>query len=396
MRILQVAQIYYPELKGGGPPEKIHALSRGLAARGHSVRVVTFHSERPKDGKCVTLDGIPVQYIPWIGRNERQIPVNLRLLTEAMRETDIVHGYGLYNLLCPRAVSVARRARRPFVLEPLGMYTPKGGNRLVKKLYHCLFTKYMFRHAAAVIATSPAEARELSGVLNEKKIVLRRNGIDTTLFQNLLPAKNFRARFKIGDSEKIILFMGRIDPIKNLVELMHAFVEAAVPNCRLALVGPILEPDYAAEVQATIHSTGAGEKVLLTGALYGEEKLEAYSAADSFVLPSLSESFGNAAAEAIAAGLPVLVTEGCGIAPMIRERAGLVVPCTRAGLRDGLRALMNDSQRAVVTRRRAEVVAELSWEEPLRQTEELYRQIATGPERKLFAGHKPSTVGGIQ
>ena len=114
----------------------------------------------------------------------------------------------------------------------------------------------------------------------------------------------------------------------------------------------------------------------MAGPLYGEEHRAALTLADLFVLPSLNESFGNAAAEAVAAGIPVLLTETCGIAPIINGRAGLSVPLGVKSLASGLRTMIGDPARsAQLIARRADVVRELSWDEPVRQTEELYQLV---------------------
>ena len=71
MRILQVTPYYFPELKFGGPPEKIHALSRGLTALGYEVEVITFPSEDRWLAARRTVEGIPIQYLRWIGSGTR-------------------------------------------------------------------------------------------------------------------------------------------------------------------------------------------------------------------------------------------------------------------------------------------------------------------------------------
>jgi len=122
MRILQVTPYYFPELKFGGPPEKIHALSRGLTTLGYEVEVITFHSEDRWLATRETVDGIPVQYLRWIGRGTRQVPLSVSRLSRAVAKADVVHCHGLYNLLCPLAARCARQRLCPFVIEPLGMY----------------------------------------------------------------------------------------------------------------------------------------------------------------------------------------------------------------------------------------------------------------------------------
>ncbi len=176
--------------------------------------------------------------------------------------------------------------------------------------------------------------------------------------------------------------------------LLRAFAQAGVPGARLALVGPMLEPDYAAHLRAVCSELALGEAVLFTGPLYGDDKLAALAAADLFVLPSLSESFGNAAAEAVAAGLPVLLTDTCGIAQQIHGRAGLSVTVDQAALASALSVLLPDAdQRAMVTSLRSEVLTELSWKEPLDHMERLYLDITNRlPTPALAAADLKTTL----
>jgi len=372
MRILQVTARYYPELQFGGQPQAIHGLSRGLDSRGHLVQVVALHSTL-RAGRDVNQDGVEVHNLPWMGKGVWQVPLGMGTLAAAIRNSDVVHCYGLYNLLCPAAAFLARRAGCPFVLEPLGMYIPRARSFWAKRLYHRLFTFWMSGTAARVIATSPREMEELAELVESRRLVLRRNGIDLVPFQDLPPAGGFRAAQGILDGERVILYIGRISPIKNLGQLVQAFHDVSLERTRLVLVGPALEPDYALDLAGLVAKLGLDGRVVLTGPLYGEDKLSALAAAELFVLPSLSENYGIAAAEAVAAGVPVLLTDACGIAPQIDGRAGLAVPVGVSSLTAGLRTLMEDEEQLdSLTKRRGEVLQELSWDEPLTQTEQLY------------------------
>lgn len=376
MRILFVTPYYYPELKFGGPPQKIHSLGRELRRKGNAVRVITFDSEKRARQDQATHDNVPVQYLPWRGWGLRQWPVNRRLIRDAVAEADIIHCYGLYNALCPVAASTAQKLHRPVLVEPLGMYHPRGSSKLVKRLFHGLVTHRMFRQAACVVATSPAELDELKQAVSGTRLVLRRNGIDLGEYQTLPARAVFREKTKVSSGERIALYLGRISPVKNLEDLLRAFARAALKHCTLVLAGPELEPDYSAKLRGLVRQLNLEKTVLFPGALYAKDKLAALAAADLFILPSLSESFGNAAAEAAAAGVPVLLTDTCGIAPMIHRRAGLAVPLGVDSLADGLRTLLDDAdQREALTNRRVEVVKELSWTQPVEQMEKLYKEI---------------------
>jgi glycosyltransferase involved in cell wall biosynthesis len=376
MRILQVTTMYYPELQFGGPPQKIHAFSRGMTRRGHEVRTVTLHSQRRGACEQVTHDDIAVQYMPWLGVGGRQVPYRLGVLEAAVQWAQVVHVYGLYNLLGPAAAFFAQRGARPLVLEPLGMYVPRTRHVRLKQWYHRLFTTRLLRQAAVVIATSPAEQAELAAHVETARLVLRQNMLDVEQYRHLPDRLAFRKARQIAADERQIIYVGRISPIKNLVALVQAFGEAALARTRLLLIGPQLEPDYAAEVQDTINWLGLAERVQLIGPLYAADKLAALAAADLLVLPSTYESFGNAAAEAVAAGIPVLLSDTCGIAPLINERAGLAVPPTVDGLAAGLQVMLTDhDRRAQVMQQREAVLAELAGDQPVQQMEQIYQQI---------------------
>jgi glycosyltransferase involved in cell wall biosynthesis len=144
----------------------------------------------------------------------------------------------------------------------------------------------------------------------------------------------------------------------------------------LALVGPDEGDGYREYLQAYGARLGISERLLFLGPLYGDAKWAALQDADVFVLPSQNENFGNAAAEAIAVGTPVIVTDRCGIAPWVHDQAGLVVPYEREALTEALWRLLTDEALRERFRQGCHKVAEsLSWDEPVTQMEQLYSQL---------------------
>ena len=374
MRILFVTPYYLPDLRFGGPPQKIHSIARGLAARGHQVNVATFDHTNRAATEETEVEGIRVCYIPWMGRGLRQVPTNIATIRNEVAQAQIVHGYGLYNFVCPAAAFVSNRAGVPFVLEPLGMYPARARSQVAKRAYNLVITKWLMRSTAAVVAASANEVKELGAIIDKQKIVLRRNGIDVAAFAELPNGDSLRDRWNIRSDEKVVLFIGRLSPIKNLEELILAFDKSELPNARLILVGPP-EPAYEARLHAMIHARRLESRVLLAGPLYGQDQRAALGLADLFVLPSSFESFGNAAAEAVAAGVPVVVTETSGIAPLIHGRAGLAVPLGADNLASGIRTMLDREKRQPFIAKMEEVKRDLSWDEPIAQTERLYENI---------------------
>jgi glycosyltransferase involved in cell wall biosynthesis len=119
-------------------------------------------------------------------------------------------------------------------------------------------------------------------------------------------------------------------------------------------------------------------RIQFAGPLFGGNKWAAYRDADVFVLPSQNENFGNTAAEAVAAGTPVIVTEQCGIAPLLANEAGLVVRHDSAALSEALAQMLGTGEtRARLEAGCAKVTSRLGWDEPVREMETLYGRLAS-------------------
>jgi glycosyltransferase involved in cell wall biosynthesis len=141
-------------------------------------------------------------------------------------------------------------------------------------------------------------------------------------------------------------------------------------------VGPD-EAGMKARLRKMAKSLGLGERVHFSDALEGEAKWQAYRDADVFVLPSQNENFGNTAAEAVAAGTPVIVTDQCGIAPLLKDVAGMVVKHDEKDLRGALARLLEDNGLRTKLIEGCKIAYHrLDWEEPLAEMEAAYRRLA--------------------
>jgi glycosyltransferase involved in cell wall biosynthesis len=332
-------------------------------------------------------------YLPtW--QNYRATTINpgiLRFCASRLGEYDVVHIYGLYDLLGSVVGWFCRRRNIPYVLEPLGMFGPKVRSERKKNLYRKLIGNSLFTGAQVVVATSETERAELiAGGMDEATILLRRNGINLDDFETLPERGSLRARLNINAATPLIVFVGRLSFIKGLDLLVEAF--AQIENeAHLIMAGPDDEDGCAAEVQRLIEAFKLAARVTLAGPLYAQQKLEAFVDADFVVLPSRYESFGNVAAEAIACGKPVLVTDQCGIAPLVEGRAGLVVACDVDGLREGLQRMIDDRNLLEQLRAGCKAVTHsLSWEEPVETMERVYESLL---ESKTIADSLTVPVG---
>ncbi len=175
MRLLNVAQTYYPYLAEGGRPTKVRILSRKLAERGHDVTVLTTNlgsadwvriaepAEITAMGLRMTEDGVVAIYLPTLARY-RTLTINprvLRFCKESLKRFDLVHFYGLYDLLGPSVSYFCRRLSIPYVIEPMGMYRPIDRSIQVKRIWHRSVGNAFWRNARKIIATSEMEQQEL-------------------------------------------------------------------------------------------------------------------------------------------------------------------------------------------------------------------------------------------
>jgi glycosyltransferase involved in cell wall biosynthesis len=395
MRIVSVTETYAPFLEFGGPPVKVRAIAQGLAEHENQVAVLTadwgFRERLGAKGMSgvdhgpfgwsQVENGVTAIYLPsWLRyRSLTWNPAVKRFCRARLRDFDVAHIYGLYDLLGPAVADACVKMKIPYVLEPIGMFVPIVRNLRLKRIYHALFGRRLFEGASAIVATSEQELEELvGGGVAREKIVLRRNGVE---IPTSWPAPGtFRQKLGITKEARVILFLGRLSEKKSPGMLLEAFASlskaAEGNNFHLVFAGPD-ESGMQSRLTQTAAQLGVSARVHFTGAIFGVEKWAAYRDADVFVLPSQNENFGNTAAESVAAGTPVVVTEQCGIAPLLADVAGRVVPHEAGALAQAIRALIDDPEvHARFVAGCKTVTARLGWEEPVREMEALYNKLA--------------------
>jgi glycosyltransferase involved in cell wall biosynthesis len=395
MRILNVTQSYAPFYEFGGPPVKVRALSEGLAKRQHQVTVLTadwgvekrlapaelVSAQRSPFGWRVEENGVQAIYVPtWFRyRALSWNPATMRYCRARLQNFDVAHIFGLYDLLGATVAKACREQGIPYMIEPIGMFKPIVRNVMLKKWYHSLVGRRMFAGAKAVIATAEQEVAELeTGGVPREKIVLRRNGVEAPA--TWPESGRFRKELGITGTAKIILFLGRLSSKKSPDLLLQAF--ASLPEqiggdtLQLVIAGPD-EGGMQSQLEQMAAKIGVRERVHFPGVLLGNAKWAAYRDADVFVLPSQNENFGNTAGEAVAAGTPVIVTDQCGIAPLLAGRAGLIVPHDATKITDAIRRILSEPElREQLKAGSALAASQLGWEEPVREMEELYGKLA--------------------
>lgn len=242
-------------------------------------------------------------------------------LYEHVPNYDLVHVHGLFAYTSLPACSAARRNGKPFIITPHGMLDPWClSHKFWKKWpYYFFFERQNLHFASAVHATSAFEAEGIANLGFDSKTHV----IPLSVEIPVLPERYHKDVHNLS-----LLFMARIVPIKGLPILLQA---VALLNTRgffvtLNVVGQG-SFEYLSEIKLMVSKLEISKCVRLLGFLDGVEKSQALADADVFVLPSQHENFSLATAEAMAAGLPVIVSDQVGIAREIMDAdAGVVVP----------------------------------------------------------------------
>jgi glycosyltransferase involved in cell wall biosynthesis len=319
MRILHVLPSI--NIVTGGPSVSIPLQLAALAKLGHHVELFTTDWPEFESGvteRVLENDGVVVRVFP----ATRIWPVNhvpySRGLIAAFRGArgrfDIYHGSSLWNPLITHMLALCRRYQLPYAITCHGMLDPVvfARHRVPKWFWGQLWERRNVEEADLIHFTSEQEllkARAQNWRL--RRTLVMPALIDTSAGLNLPPRSQLERDYPQLTGKQVIAFVGRINWVKNLDLLVGALalVRREVRDVVLLCVGP--DSDGHREVLARqARELGIGEQVVFTGLLDREALKAAYARADVVALVSRKENFGIAAAEALSAGVPVVLSDG--------------------------------------------------------------------------------------
>lgn len=338
----------------GGPSLALPTMARGLAKGGVQVHVATTddngknHLALPL-GRPVQDAGITIRYF------RRQISTYTiswplaRWLRQHVPDYDLLHIHSLFSYASTVAARCARAAGVPYIVRPLGHLNHWGitqRRRWIKQLSLRVVEHRLLQGAALIHYTTERERSQAREIGVDFPSFVLPLGIDHRPLQRdtAVECASLIEQYPILQDRFKVLFLSRLDPIKGLDLLLPAFAQfhRRHPATALIMAGAG-EDRFIHEIDRRIDALDMRSAVVQTGFLDGGTKLAAMHIADVFVLPSYSENFANAPVEAMAAGVPVIVSDQVGVADAIRRaNAGLVVTCHAGQLSNAMEALFNN------------------------------------------------------
>ncbi len=378
--------------KHGGPSKAAMEMAEALVERGHEVDIFTTDQDGPRHRLDVPTDrpvirnGVAIHYF-------RAQVLGLwpcvsygfwRAVKERVGSYDIVDSHSLWLFVGLVTGHYCRKYSVPYLIRPCGAMDPYifRRHRWRKGLLEWLYERRNFHHAAAIHFCTEEEmelAKLARDALPFDKGVVVPLGVRTEDYSELPLAGTFRRHFPEIGQRRILLFLSRINFKKGLDLLISAYgaVARKQDDVHLVLAGPD-DDGLGKRVQSWIEKEGLNERVTWTGMLQGEMKLAALRDASAFILPSYSENFGIAVVEAMACGLPVIISNRVNIWREVKTAgAGLVTTCDSGEIARAIEALLQDPQRGseMGQNGRSLVEDQYRWPRVIKLLESAYRDI---------------------
>lgn len=381
----------------GGSARVVYDQAKALALKGHEVSVISTDIFTPNENANVKknpeiVDGFNLYRFPCISSKlawKYKIYASFSLISYVKKQVsdyDIIH---LHDLISIHAIMVMHNCIKnqiPYVITPHGSVPWLNEKKFINRTYARIFGIKILKNASKVTALTTKERDQLIDCgVDVDNIVIIPNGIDPLDYVNFPTRGRFKKQFGITTDKKVVLYIGRINKIKGLELLIEAFGDllAETKDVVLALVGP--DDGFLRDVKNMVKTLGIESSVILTGPLFGAEKMQALADADLFILPSHYEAFGISLIEAMVCRIPIIVTTGCAISDVVKE-GGLVVGHDAKELKGAMEYLLdNDDIRISCGKNGLDIVLEkFNWATIIEKIETLYELAIHDSGRKTI------------
>lgn len=387
MKVLHVIPSIAPN--SGGPAQAIIPMCRELGAHGWDVVLATtdagMASRISERNTPIDYRGISTIFFAsqWGESFKFSRPMS-SWLDANVKAFDVVHIHAVFNHSSVAAANACRKHHVPYIVRPLGSLDPWSmkQKRFRKQLFWRARGERLMRDAAAVHYTTTAE-KELS----EKTLKLNHGyvvplGIEEESTSRPLGREELSHMFPILNANPYVLVLSRLHPKKALDILINAFAEATsdprFQNWRLVIAGDG-DSHYLQRLRQNVLDKNAEARVLFAGWLGGEDKIRVLRNASLVAQASYQENFGVSVVEALACGVPVLVSPHVNLAAEIESAgAGWVSNVEDGALKHSLLGIFADNEERARRGSAARLLSkQFTWEKTAIGLARLYSSIRT-------------------
>ncbi len=353
MKILRVSAAYYPAISLGGAVTADLVMDRALVELGHEVKVVTTNAgleKLPADVEILNqIDGIRVIRYNYYGYIHYTFsPLLFYNLGRHIKKADLILISGVWNFPVAAAAFFARLYNKPHVIVPHGLlYRARinGKSSFKKKIYYTLFSQRDLKNSV-IMATCEDEIKEIYHLCGKKvRVILIPNSLDRKEYSAGLIKEKIRdfRKLHFPPDSKVIGFHGRINWVKGLDNLIGAFSKldkCILNNAYLMIIGPDDE-GYSERLKKIALDKGILDRIKFMGLLKDEQLKTAISAADVSVLSSYAENFGMSVIEALALGVPIIISDKVGVSEKVKLfDAGIVCQANAESVSSALNSFL--------------------------------------------------------
>lgn len=395
-RVLHV--IRSVDLLTGGPAIVIRKLVREQVRQGHQIAVLaTDVQEDPSEARGAVaarmlsdpdFAGVELHQERAWGRRgawhtfaySPQCRRWLRSRLSGRDRPDLIHIHGVLTHVCSVAAAMARRWRIPYLIEPYGSLDSRllrnEGHHRLKRLYTWLFVARELRCAACVHPASEHEAQELTRWVAPERLHVIPHGVELPRVDLDAAKRSLLARFPALKGRRVILFMSRVEAQKRPELIVEAMARLRPTHADLTLLVAGNDFGHMQTLASVVKQHGLEDAVIFAGFLQGDLWHGAFAAADVLVLPSVDENFGLAAVEAMAHGVPAIVSPGVAAHTYVDQSGGgLTVEGNAVAIAEAISRVLEESPLIIGRRGRDFVSKNLSWQVAVERIDRVYDEI---------------------
>lgn len=375
MNILHV--IPYLNPKRGGDVNVCSNLATEFVKRGHEVTILTTDFDLDSGYKqLLEKKGVNVVNLTYLFNFGLLVfsPSIKGWLEKNIKRYNVVHLHTFRSYQNIIVYKTATKYKIPYIIQAHGSVLPFFQKTFLKKIYDYIWGYTILKNSTKVIAGTSAESEQyLKMRANKDQIEIIPNAIDFSQFEKM-PKGFFREKYSIKESEKIILYLGRINRIKGINLLLDSFKELITyrNDVKLVLIGP--DDGFLSELGEQMDEIG--DRIIYTGLVPEEIKLEAYADADIYILPSIYDNFPITVLESLASATPVIVTNRCVIADIVKN-VGIVVDYNPKSLNEVVMDLLDNDELILELGKKSRdlIKSEFTFEKIGKMFENLYESI---------------------